>query len=808
MLQNYLKIAFRNIVRHKGYSVINIAGLSIGIAASLLLFLVLRYEFSYDKFQKNYNNIYQVVTEDKFAGQDLHYTVGVPYPALESFKANFPDLPFGALYASYGSQVTVLKNTGAASGTGNPKYIEDNGVIYADENLFSVFDYNWLQGDRMVLSKPNTAVLTTATAEKYFGGWKEAVGKMLMIDNATTLRVEGIIETPPANTDFPLQLIGSFETFKKIDNPNGYTTDWGHITSNFQVFTLLPSHVSPKTINNQLDAFSKKQYPPNNRVVSKQHFLHPLSEVHFDTRFENLGDHVISKTTLKVLAFIGLLIIVMACINFVNLSTAQAVGRSREVGVRKVLGSSRSQLFGQMMGETGLIVFISVLFAVGIAYLALPFVKHIVSIKEPLSMFDADTLVFLVVIFIVATFLSGLYPSMVLSGFRPALALKNKITSANVGGISLRRALVVLQFGISQVLIIGTIIAISQMNFIKNDDIGFNKDAVYLIHSNSDSALLARQEAFKTAVLQIPGAKSISFASDVPSSDNNSSTNFSFDMKPDEDFMLYLKFADHEYFKTFGLTMLAGRPFTKSDTMHEVVINETLVRRLGLKSPEDAIGKSLRIGRNSWLPVVGVMKDFKTNSLREQIKPLMISSLNNFYSVTAVKLHSSDMQRAQAAIQKKWDEFFPEYANTSLFMDETIENFYAQEKQLSDLYKIFAGLAIFISCLGLYGLVSFLAVQKTKEVGIRKVLGASVGSIVYLFSREFTILIGFAFIIAAPVAWYVMSDWLNNFQFRVPLSAGVFILAIVISLFIAWITVGYKALQAALANPVKSIRSE
>lgn len=806
MISNYLKIAIRNILRHKSYSAINIAGLSIGIAASLLLFLVIRYEYSYDRFQRNYKNIYQVVTVDKTTS-GLQYTIGNPYPNLPALRAAFPSTKFGAVNASYGSQITVIKNDSSSTGI-NPRYIEENGLIFCDQNFFQIFNYDWLHGTPALLNEPNVAVLTVAKAEKYFGNWKEALGKFLVIDNGTTVRVSGIIETPPANSDFPLQIIGSFETFKKMKTRFGYSEEWGSISSNFQIFALLPAGTSAASFDKQLVNYSKKHFPPSRRREERQSILHPLSEVHFDTRFENLGDHVIAKNTLNILSFIGVLIIVMASINFVNLSTAQAVGRSREVGVRKVLGSSRSQLFAQLMGETGLIVFISILISIVIAFLLLPYVKHFVSISEPLHLFDPSSLLFLGSVFLGVSILSGIYPSLILSGFRPAQVLKNKMTSASIGGISLRRALVVLQFGISQILIIGTIIAVSQMNYVKNADIGFNKDAVFVINSNSDSALLARQFAFKTALLQLPGVKAVSYTSDVPSSDNNSSTNFAFDMKPDEDFNLYLKFADEDYFKTFGLQMIAGRGISKSDTMQEAVINETLVHRLGLKTANEAIGKRIRMGRNTWLPVVGVVKDFKTNSLREAVKPLMITSLTQFYSVTAVKLHAADMAKARNAVLAKWDEFFPEYANTNLFMNESIDNFYQQENQLSGLYKIFAGLAIFISCLGLYGLVSFLAVQKTKEVGIRKVLGATVGNIVYLFSREFTLLIAIAFAIAAPIAWYVMSDWLNNFEYKIAIGASVFILAIIISLIIAWITVGYKALQAALANPVKSIRSE
>jgi putative ABC transport system permease protein len=405
------------------------------------------------------------------------------------------------------------------------------------------------------------------------------------------------------------------------------------------------------------------------------------------------------------------------------------------------------------------------------------------------------------------TGLAGAYPSLILSGFKPALALKNKITSANVGGISLRRGLVILQFAISQVLITGTIIAISQMNFIHNADLGFNKEAVLVLNSNVDSSVNIRQPAFKQQLLAISGVKAVSFSSDVPSSESNSSGNFSYDHKPDEKFEVYRKLGDEDYFKTYGLTIIAGRAYTKSDTLKEVVVNETLVKKLGVKNPQDVIGHELRLG-GFWRPIVGVVKDFKTNSLREAIKPMVIGERNIRYNFTGIKLNTPQLNVVTKKIEAAWNRFFPEYVYAPTFMDERINDFYTQENQLSLLYKIFAGIAIFISCLGLYGLVSFMAAQRTKEVGIRKVLGASVANIIYLFSKEFTILIIIAFIVAVPVAWYMMSNWLNNFAFRIDITFWVFALAIFTSIIIALITVGYRSIKAALANPVKSLRTE
>lgn len=804
MFKNYFKTAIRNLLRNKGYAVINICGLAVGITACILLFIVVRYELSYDRSQPNYSNIYRVVTQDKYS-DGINYTPGTPFPVLDAMRVDFPQLTTGALFASYGSQVTVLEKDAAANSS-EKKFIESSGIFFADPQFFSVFNFTWLSGTPSLLAEPNNTVLTRKMAEKYFGNWQSAIGRFIKLDNLLTLKVAGVLEDIPANSDFPLGVVTSYITFKSVKAYN-YTTDWGNTTSNEQLFVLLPKNVSARTIDQQLITFGKKHYEKD-KANNRLHFLQPLSEVHFDNRFGNFGDHVTSKSTLWTLSLIGVFIIIMASINFINLATAQAVNRSKEIGIRKVLGSNRWNLFWQMMGETGIIVFTAIIFALALAQICLPFIKHIDSINEPLSLFTTQTILFLSGVAVMVTFFSGIYPSLIVSGFSPMLALKNKITSASIGGISIRRGLVITQFAISQVLIIGTIVAVSQMNFVRSADLGFNKDAVFVLNSNSDSIVLSRQGALKQSLLNVPGVQSVSFSSDVPSSDNNWATNFAFNHRDDEEFSVYLKMGDEDYFKTYGLQLIAGHSYEHSDTVKDAVINETLVKKLGLKNPNDAIGKEIRLGRSQWRTIVGVVKDFKTNSLREETKPLFISTSQRFYSTTSVKIRSINLAQTKAAILKTWDRYNPEYAADSFFMDDSINNFYRQEDQLSLLYKIFAGIAIFISCLGLYGLVSFMAVQRTKEVGIRKVLGASVGNIVYLFSREFTLLIIIAFVIAAPLSWYMMNNWLQSFAYRITIGAGVFALAVLASVMIALITVGYKSVRAAMANPVKSLRSE
>jgi predicted permease len=805
MFKNYFKTAWRNLSKNKAYAAINISGLATGIAACILLFIVVDYELSYDSFQPNYKNIYHVVTTDKYP-DGLEYTAGIPFPALEALRADFPQITTGVLYSNNGSQVAVTDNS--SNTISDKKFIESTGMFFADPQFFEIFQYKWLVNGPAVLKEPNVTVLTKSMAEKYFGDWHQAVGKFLRLDNVIVLKVAGILNDVPANTDFPLGVVTSYETLKNYPDIYGYTTTWGRTTSSNQVFMLLPPSESAEKINAQLKHFSRKNYTEEKKGNIRWNSLQPLSDIHFDDRFGNLGDHVTGKSTLWTLSLIGLFIIIMACINFINLSTAQAVNRSKEIGIRKVLGSNRRNLFWQMMGETALIVCLSLILALAFAAVCLPYIKHIDSISEPLTVLTAKTTAFIFLVALTVTLFAGLYPSLILSGFSPILAIKNKITSATVGGISLRRGLVITQFAISQVLIIGTIVAICQLNFMRNADLGFNKNAVLVLNANADSAFVSREGAFKQNLLQLPGVQAASFSSDVPSSDNNWGTSFAFNHQPNEDFTLYYKCADADYFKTFGLQFAAGHGYDAGDSVNDVVINETLVKKLGLKNAGDAIGKQIRMGQDEWKTIVGVVKDFKTNSLRDEIEPILIKPKKRLYAVTSVKIKSSNLSQAKEAVEKTWDKFYPEYANTSSFMDDNINNFYRQEDQLSLLYKIFAGIAIFISCLGLYGLVSFMAVQRTKEVGIRKVLGAGVTNIVYLFSKEFTLLIVAAFIIAAPIAWYIMNNWLQNFHYRIQIGIGVFVLAALISVMIALITVGYKSVRAAIANPVESLRTE
>jgi putative ABC transport system permease protein len=809
MLKNYFKIALRNIIRHKGYAAINISGLTVGIAACLLIFVVIQYELSFDTFRPNYKNIYHVVTQEK-RETDFAYNPGVPVPTTEALRLDFPQAKVAALEMNYGSQVTVPVG-GSSNGAADKKFTENIGVMFIEPQFFDIFGATWLAGDSKALAEPNMVVIDKSSATKYFGDWKNAMGKLLKMDNVLNLKVAGIIEDAKPNSDFPLKVLVSFITWKQHPNDYNYSNDWHSVGSSHQVFMQLPAGESVTKIDAQLKTFNLRHSGDKGRVT-RIHFLQPLADMHYDTRFGNtIGDHITNKTTLRTLSFIAILIIIMASINFINLSTAQSVGRSKEVGIRKVLGSSRAQLINQVIGETGIIVSTAVLLAIVVAELALPYLKNIASVPDSIGLLNVGSLLFLVSVTVIVVLLSGIYPALVMSGFKPVLALKNKITAASIGGIPLRRGLVVAQFAISQLLIIGTIIAVKQMNFVNAADLGFNKSALLIIPGYTDSISLNKIASFKQELLQNTDVKAVSFASDVPSSDNNWGTNFYFDHSEKENgITTFLKYGDADYFKTFELRFVAGKGYDQSDTSRQVVVNETFLKKLGIKNPEDALGKTVRLGGNKafWAPIAGVVKDFKTNSLRDAVKPIVISPRKKLESEVAIKIETKNLTKTVAKLQKQWENMYPEYAYNGYFLDDNIAQFYKQENQLALVYKIFAGIAVFISCLGLYGLVSFMVVQRTKEVGVRKVLGASVQSIVFLFSKEFMILIGISFIIAVPVSWYLMAGWLQSFVYRINISVDVFLLAVFSSIILAWITVGYKAVKAALTNPVKSMRSE
>jgi putative ABC transport system permease protein len=802
MLKNYFKTAIRNLRRNKSYAVINTLGLTVGISACLLLFLIIQFESSFDNFHPKKNSIYRVNTE--FHNQDgISYSSGISFPVAPALRIDFPQVKQVASILNSGGQVTI-GNGGAQSKKFNEDYF-----FYTDPEFFNIFNFEWLQGNpKTSLNNPNSAVLTQATAEKFFGTWKEAVGKTILVGNKTLYTVTGILKNIPANSDFPFSVVVPYSAIQNTYIKNNLN-DWVSTFGGSNTFLVLPPELSEQKFNSALKIFAKKHKPAE--YAQDGYILQPLKEIHYDDRFGTFSGHTFSHSLLTALSLIGIFLMVVACVNFINLATAQAVNRSKEVGIRKVLGSNRRQLGLQFIGETALIVCSAAVFAVLVAVGVLPFLNRLLDVHISLNFLENTGLLsFIGLVVVSVTLLSGIYPAVILSGFNPITALKSRISSEMVGGISLRRALVVLQFAIAHILIIGMILVVSQMNFFRNASLGFTKAAIVNVPLINDSLSLTKLDWVRDQLNANRDIQQVSFSYGSPSSDNNWSSDFKFDhAAKSTDFSANLKWADPDYFKTFDLKFIAGRSFHQSDTVREFVVNETLLKKLGIRNPQDAIGKEINFwDGNKVGKIVGIVRDFNVNSLRRPLMPVVMSTWKSVYQTINIRIKPGTEKTVLPFIEKLWTSAYPDYVYEYHFLDETIENFYKQENQLSQLYKIFAGIAIFISCLGLYGLVSFMAVQRTKEVGIRKVLGASVRNILYLLSKEFTLLIIIAFIISAPIAYYIMNEWLKNYSYRVPLSASIFILAILGSVLIAWLTVAHRAIQAAMANPVKSLRSE
>lgn len=799
MLKNYLKTAWQNLRGNKTYVAINTIGLAVGIAACLLIFLLIQYETSFDNFHRNKERIYRVVAATK-TPEGINYSKASAYPVAEALRIDYPQLEQVArVYGREAQRITVLNDKAEA-----PQEKFKENVFFAEPEFFDIFNFPFLAGNaKTALSEPNTVVLTQETANKYFGDWHNAIGKFIKYNNEVVCKVTGILRNTPANTDFPLQVVLSFKTTGHED----MLTDWIGQDGSLNTFLVLPENMSAQQFNNNLETFVKKHTPVE--YANQGYILQPLNNIHYESEFGTYRGSTFSRMLITALSLIGSFLLIIACINFINLATAQSVNRSKEVGIRKVLGSSKKQLVIQFLSETFLITLFSVVIAILFAFIALPLLNNI--LQTPLKIqFSFSLMAFLCSIIIIVTFLSGFYPAIVLSGFNPITVLKSKFTNNTTGGLSMRRVLVVFQFAIAQALIMGTLIVVSQMNFFQNAPMGFDKDAIVMVPFAHDSVGQSKMEAFKIELMQLAGVKNVSFSAFSPMDKAGWDSDFKFDNAVKKSgFKADFKWADADYFKTYGIGFIAGAPYNQADTVNGFVVNEMMTKKLGFKDPEDIIGKKVSFWDGDiTAPVVGVVKDFNGYSLRSERTPIVLGSFKMVYRLVNIKLQPQHMKETLAAIERLWSKVNPDFVYEYQFLDDKIASFYKQESQLSQLYKIAAGIAIFISCLGLYGFVSFMAVQRTKEIGIRKVLGASVINIVHLMSKEFTLLIGVAFLIAAPLAYYLMHRWLQHFAYRISIGAGIFLLTILISQLIAWVTVGYQAIKAAVADPVKSLKME
>ena len=802
MRYNNLKIAFRSLWRKKSFSLLNILGLAIGVAASLLIFSVIRNEMSYDDYHGKKDRTFRMTTtiKSKSNGEIKVREPNVPNALPEAFRNDFPQF----------EQIASCWFIGQAQfyvpGKEEKRFKEDQGLAWADPGLFEIFDFTWLEGNAKELKNPNTVVITESVAKAFFGGHKEAFDKTIQLYSfRIPLKVVGVFKDLPGNTDLRLRICPSIVTARKRE-PDLFN-NWAGLNDH-ALYVLLKEGVTAEVMIKQFPAFVKKYYNEEQRDPHNYSTLglQPLKDMHLDKNFRVPTGSAISTRELWTIGLIGVFLLLVACINFINLATAQSISRAKEIGVRKVLGSNRAQLLRQFLNETAVITFFSLILGLMFAIAAVQPLGRL--IDRELTFNHPSVIIFLLAIGLMVTLLAGFYPAVVLSGFNPIAAIKSRISTRTIGGISLRRGLVVVQFVIAQLLVIGTLVVVQQMKYFREKPMGFDKESTVLINLPSDSALATRYDYLKNRLASVKGVENVSLCLEGPSNNWGWQSDFYFDNAAEKQpFLATRMYGDSNYLETFQIALKAGRKPFRSDTAAEVMVNETMVRKLGLSSPEAILGKTIALSNTGKIPIVGVFRDFNNRTLREEIKPMILFS-GNYYEYAALQIRPEQMRTTLPEVQKAFTEVYPTYMYDLTYMDERVGNYYKAEAITGLLFEVFSILAILISCLGLYGLVSFMAVQKTKEVGVRKVLGASVQSIVYLFSKEFTALVGIAFLISAPLGYYFMKGWLEDFHYHITMGWGVFASAIILSIGIAWITVGYKAVKAAIANPVKSLRAE
>jgi putative ABC transport system permease protein len=803
MFKNYLITGFRTLMRKRGTTMINLGGLTLGISGTIILFLILQYHTSFDRFQAKYDRIYRIVTSGKGNDGEWGYTAGVPTVLPPAFRLDFPQAE-EVVFTQYraNSLILIPQRDGDFK-----KFEEERGVVVTEPNIFRVFDRAVLMGDaEKSLDEPNEAVISRSFALKYFGR-EDAIGEVVQFEERD-YKIGAVVEDPPTQSDLPFYLLLSYETIRSNNESRGWRSIW----SDENCYFLLREGESVTSIENQLAEFSKK-HDPETSWDQRRYVIQPLSDLHFNDDIGNYNYNAVSEDYLMALGVVSLFLIVTACINFINLTTAEAIRRSKEVGIRKSLGGSRSQLVFQFLGETSLVTFGAMMLSFVIVQGVLGMVNSFLEISLTFDLAgNPHLLIFLIGVFIIVSLLSGLYPALVISGFNPVSALKNSAASKFTSSYRLRQGLVVTQFVISQLLVILTLVLINQMEFFRNKDLGFRKDAIITIPvpegSRLDTLNVSKARALANDISRMAGVEGYSLCFSAPSSGYQMSSDFLMEGQQEEQAKgTQVKLADGNYISLFEIKLLAGQNIEDLDTPRSVVVNRKFTEVAGFSSPEEIIGKRVRLwGR--MLPVVGVVENFHTLSLSNAIQPVAIQNRLDRYRLMALRIQPDQFQQLVPQIQKRWEEAYPLSIFSYEFLDENIREFYESEARSSTMLTVFSAIAIAIGCLGLLGLATFIANQKTKEIGIRKILGASVESILLMFTRDFIMLVFLGFVVAAPLAWWLGNLYLSRFVYRIELGPVLFLSGIGLTLLIAMITVGYKSFRAATVNPVDSLRYE
>ncbi len=808
MLRSYLRIALRNLRSQRSYTLLTIIGLSVGLAGGLLIFLFLRHHLSTDRHHAKFDRIYRIDTDLYLADGSIEYNPEAPLPMAQALRTAYPQVEQAAFLMMLRELTVGVKPSGKASGSPSEpsqaqptRFQEHKGVGLVESEWFDIMDYTWLQGNpKTALREPNSVVLTTSWAKKYFGN-VNPIGRVITLNNKVDATVTGLLAEPPTTTDTDLGLFVSLATLKTIDSTYNMT-DWYWLNSTNRVYVTLKNPDEAPAIERAFPALAKKQYGADAGVF--RFHLQPMREFHFDVA---RGGTTIRASLLWSLGAVGMLLIVAACINFINLATVQALRRSKEVGVRKTLGSSRSQLIWQFLLETTLIILAATGVALLLVVVFLPLFNDWVQLNLSLRT-DWQTLCFIGLLLSGIILLAGGYPATVLSGVEPWAALRGTLTAVSSGGITVRQVLVVTQFVVCQALIIASLVVANQIRYIQQADLGFRKDNVVIV--TLPPGQKAKQDAFKQQLSHYSDIQSVSLSHLAPTSNLLFGGSFKFNGSTEwSKFPIRDRLADADYLDTYGIKLLAGRNITPGDTIRDYVINETLLHKLGFHNPQQVLGKMLQYYLSSVpLPIVGVVKDFHQKSLRDEIGPCFIANQADWYRQAGIRISGNDPAKTLQQIRQTWQQLFPNDVFEYQYLDQQLARFYETETLIARLINVFTSIAILICCLGLYGLVSHVVVQRTKEIGVRKVLGASVASIVALLSKDFLKLVLIAILIASPLAWWAMNQWLQDFAYKTTIGWWVFALAGFLAVGIALLTISFQSIKAALMNPVKSLRSE
>lgn len=801
MIRNYLTLGLRNLSKHKTFTLIKILGLSIGITCCMLMYVFVRYELSFDSYHQQAEQIYRVVQHTQFAEETYHWS-STAYPLAEALRQNFSAFSLVTQTAGPVSRTFSIRDSDSELGK-----FEEDLVLFADPYFWQVFDVHWLKGHPdSAFPNPNSALLTRSLAVQLFGeAWErlDILGKIIQLNSKDALQITGVLEDPPPTSSIRYRMLVPYAFFR-MHNPY-FTQNW---SGNYQgtTYVMIQQQEQVSTLEQQLNHW-KSKYLSAEDDQRISYGLQPLSDIHTETIYStSIRSYTMPIKTLQAATGIGIFILLLACINFVNLSTAQAATQAREVGIRKVLGGNRLQLFVQFLSVNSLVVLIAVLVSVFLTFLNLKQLNELFAFFHMQLSLGSDIIGFALLLALCCIVMATVYPALMLSSFEPVKALKSKIKTAHSRSFGLQKSLIVLQFAIVLALGMGALVVYWQLHFFQQIDLGFAREAVVTAPVPDAS----QAEALREQVLSQPGIEAVTIATGAPTSlEVRMGTNFRLPHQPEiEGQEAEMKSIDLDYLDFYQLQLLAGRNFTRTaEQFDEFIVNEKLVKALGL-SPEEALGKELQINEGK-ATIVGVVRDYYNNTLQEDISPCVLINWKFGLFEAAIKINGQQrLQASLAQFKESWEAVFPEAMYQYHFLDEALKRQYQMEQLVLKGFYTFAGLAMLIACLGLIGLTTFSLQQRVKEIGVRKVLGASVPNLFVLLARQYLRLILLALVIAIPLANYFMSEWLSGFAHRISLSWWLFALPALLILLIALLTISTQTLQAARQNPVDSLRSE